>query len=110
MLWNVGDLRDTLGRRLQRTLREFVEAARISFHEFAVVETLIDDDIEPPQRQRAVAAGAKLEPEVSLPGFERPQRIDDDKFGACSTRLNHLRPEQRSRCGGAHAPQRDTFG
>lgn len=54
-----GDFGDALDWILLHSLDEFVEAVRLLFYEFLVVEFFLDDHVDPTKCHRRIGAGAK---------------------------------------------------
>ena len=76
------DVGHALGRPLQRTLLERVEAVAPIVDEIVVEQVLLDDDVLEGQRHGAVGARTDAQPHVGLGAEPRERRVDDDELRA----------------------------
>ena len=82
LLGDPADLRDLVGRVVLQALDELVEAVAPVVNEVVIVQVLVDDDAQHAHGERAVGAGANLDPDVGLRGEPREGRIHDDELRA----------------------------
>ena len=110
---NPRDLGDLLGRIGLHRFFELVEAVRPLLHELLVVKLLVDDDVHPTERKRAVGAGAQAQPYVGTGRILGAAGIDHDdlRIGIVGEQLA-VAPMLRkiAALGGVAAPEHDALG
>ena len=100
-----------LGHPLQRELTdaptELLEAHRPVAHEVLVVEPLVEDDLEPPEEHRRVAARFERQPDVGPLGILAPAGIEHDELGPPRLPRSDHRVDWRPAVAGRVVPDED---
>jgi hypothetical protein len=82
-----GDLGNLFGGIGGDTRFQFIESNGPIGNEFLVVPAIGDDNMDHPERQRAIRSGAHAQPQVGFFGEPDRTRIDDDGAGTLLARV-----------------------